>query len=299
MVKQKLVIIVGPTASGKSNLAITIAKQFRGEVISADSRQVYRGLDIGTAKIAKVDMQGVPHHLIDIVDIDTVYTTTDFKRDAKTCINDIAARGHLPIIAGGTFFYIDTLLERVAPPKVAPNPTLRTKLEAQPVEVLFALLKKKDPRRAAEIDSKNKRRLVRALEIIDQLGVVPENKVKPLPYDVLMLGIRTDTADLRQRLEARAKTWLKAGFVEEIAELIKTGVPRERLNEIGFEYQLGLNLLDGTITQAQFIEVFVQKNWQYAKRQMTWLKRDKSINWVSPADRSEVELFVTHFLTAN
>lgn len=296
MAKPKVIVVVGPTASGKTSLAVSIAKQFNGEVISADSRQVYQGLDIGTAKISQPETEGIPHHLIDVIDINTVYTAADFKRDAAKLITAITARGHLPIIAGGTFFYVDTLLERIAPPAVSPNPALRAKLEQQSTEALYAELEAKDPRRATDIDPQNRRRLIRALEIIDKLGSVPENQPRRRPYETLTLGINTDPADLRKRLRQRAKTWLELGFLEEVEFLLKSGVTRERLAEIGFEYLIGLDFLDGTLSKEEFITVFEQKNWQYAKRQMTWLKRDRTINWISPADKAEVEFLVKGFL---
>lgn len=293
--KQKLIVVVGPTASGKTDLAINIAKKYQGEVISADSRQVYRKLDIGTAKVTEKEMQGVPHHLIDVADIDTVYTAANFKKDAKQKIRNIADRGHLPIVAGGTFFYVDTLLGRIAAPRVKPNPELRAKLEKKTADELFKELEKKDPRRAADIDPKNKRRLIRSLEIIDSLGEVPTPKSRST-YDVLMLGIWTDKDALRERLKKRAETWLDSGFMEEVQSLVDEGVSRERLAEIGFEYQIGLDILDGKLTPEKFTEVFVQKNWQYAKRQLTWLKRDQTINWISPSDKREVDLLVKQFL---
>lgn len=296
MAKPKVIVVVGPTASGKTSLAINIAKQFHGEVISADSRQVYRGLDIGTAKISQPEMQGIRHHLIDIVDVDTVYTATDFKRDASALIEEVTVRGHLPIIAGGTFFYIDTLLGRIAPPAVSPNPTLRTALEKLTTTELHQQLEKKDPRRAAEIDPQNRRRLIRALEIVDTLGAVPAPQPNRRPYDVLTLGIATDSTELRKRLRARAETWLEIGFIEEVQLLLEAGVKRERLAEIGFEYLIGLDYLDGKLTKEKFVEVFEQKNWQYAKRQMTWLKRDQTIHWVSPADKAEVDFLIKGFL---
>jgi len=297
MAKQKVIVVVGPTASGKTNLAITIALQFHGEVISADSRQVYRKLDIGTAKVTQAESQGVPHHLIDVVDIETIYTAADFKRDARQKIAEIAARHHVPIIAGGTFFYVDATLGRIEPAKVSPNPQLRAELESKTNEELFELLDSKDPRRASVIDRQNKRRLVRALEIVEELGEVPAPTTANLPYDTLMIGIQTDPDDLRLRLRKRAESWLSTGFMEEVRNLLESGVSRERLLEIGFEYMIGVDLLDGKLTQDKFVEVFVQKNWQYAKRQITWLKRDPTINWVSPADRSEVEILITNFLT--
>jgi len=299
MAKQKLIVVVGPTASGKTGLAINIVKLFNGEVISADSRQVYKGLDIGTAKATTEEMQGVPHHLIDIVDIDTIYTADNFKKDAKKAIDEIGGRGNLPIIAGGTFFYIATLLERIVSPEVAPDLKLRAQLELIATEELFDILSEKDPRRAANIDPNNKRRLIRALEIVHHIGEVPLTIPKDPPYDVLMLGIQTDKDDLHSRLETRARAWLTGGFKEEVAKLLEDGVSKDQIAEIGFEYLLGVDLLEGNLTGEKFVEVFVQKNWQYAKRQLNWLKRDPSINWVSPADKSEVELVVKQFLLNN
>ncbi len=297
MAKQKVIVVVGPTASGKTSLAITIALQFHGEVISADSRQVYRKLDIGTAKVTAAETQGIPHHLIDIVNINTTYTAADFKRDARQKIAEIGARHHVPIIAGGTFFYVDATLGRIEPAQVSPNPELRAELETKSNEELFELLDRKDPRRASVIDRQNKRRLVRALEIVEQLGEVPPPTTADLPYDTLMIGIQTDPDDLRLRLQKRAEGWLSSGFIEEVKDLLASGISRERLTEIGFEYMIGVDLIDGKLTEDKFIEVFVQKNWQYAKRQITWLKRDPTINWVSPADRSEVEILISNFLT--
>ena len=294
--KPKLIIVVGPTASGKSGLAVTIAKKYGGEIISADSRQVYRKLDIGTAKITTEEMQNIPHHFIDICDIDTPYSAFDFKKEAAVTIQNIEKRGNLPIIAGGTFFYVDTLLGKISAPEVPPNQKLRNKLEAMTPESLYDALLKLDPRRAEDIDAKNKRRLIRALEIIEACGNVPEIQVTESPYNVLMLGIKTDKETLRSNFRSRATQWLAGGFLEEIKSLIDTGIIRQRLTEMGFEYQLGMDLLDGKITEAKFLQSFEEKNWQYAKRQLTWLKRDPTINWVSLSDKREVDLLIKQFL---
>ena len=282
--RPKVLVVVGPTASGKTALAIALAKRFDGEVISADSRQVYKKLDIGTAKVTREEMDGVPHHLIDVVDIDSVYTANDFKRDASLTITDITKRGKLPIIAGGTFFYLDTLLERITAPAVAPNPELRKALEAKSTEELAAQLEQKDPQRYLTIDRKNRRRLIRALEIVHELEYVPAPRSNKSPYDTCIIGIAVNHDKLREKFTDRAKEWLKTGFKEEVESLLEQGVSRERLKEIGFEYTLMLELIDGEVTEEEFIEKFVQKNWQYAKRQMTWLKRDKSIRWFEKDD---------------
>lgn len=294
--KTKVIIIVGTTASGKSALAITLAKKFNGEVISADSRQIYRTLDIGTAKITEKEKQGVPHHLLDIVDVGTPYTAIDFKNDAQSAIRDIAARGALPIITGGTFFYIDTLLNRVSAPQVAPDEKLRTELESRDATSLYEELQQKDPRRASVIDSQNKRRLVRALEIVASLGSVPETTVAESPYDTLILGIVADKEELREKFRQRAEVWLKEGFITEIENLLARGVTTQQLQEIGFEYQLGLQLRNKTLTKEEFIKRFVEKNWQYAKRQLTWLKRDKSVRWIYLSEEREIHMLIEQFL---
>lgn len=297
MKKPKVVIVVGPTASGKTALSIALAKRFSGEVISADSRQIYRKLDIGTAKVTDEEMSGISHHLIDIADIDTVYSAADFKRDAEQAIAEITNRGHVPVIAGGTFFYVDTLLGKQGSPAVAPSPELRERLEKLSVTELFAQLQEKDPERAANIDAQNPRRLIRALEIVDAVGKVPSTEELSVetPYDALVIGIKRDTSDLRERFYKRAQAWLQAGFQSEVENLLQDGVTRERLHEMGFEYQLMLALIDGTITKEEFYEKFVQKNWQYAKRQMMWLKRDESIVWFEAGDE-KVFTVVEEFL---
>lgn len=294
--KPKIIVIVGPTASGKSGLAIALAKKYQGEIISADSRQIYKKLDIGTAKVTKEEMQGVRHHLIDILDIDETYSAEQFKKDADKLISKIIHRGNTPIIVGGTFFYIDTLLRRVTTPKVPPNPKLREKLEKCTVEQLYEKLLEADSERAESIDKSNKRRLVRALEIVDALGHVPKNTNIRSPYTALILGITTSKDDLRTLMHSRGLLWLKNGFEEETKRLLASGISRKRLVEIGFEYQLCLDLIDAKLAPDAFPTAFEQKNWQYAKRQLTWLKRDKSIVWVYRSEKREINLLVEQFL---
>ena len=294
--KEKIVVVVGPTASGKTDLAITIAEQFTGEVISADSRQVYRGLDVGTAKVTVEEMRGVPHHLIDVADVTEVFTVTDFKAQTEATITDITNRSKLPIIAGGTFFYVDALLGKTGTAAVPPNPELRADLEQESTPGLFAKLQTLDPNRAAAIDEHNPRRLIRAIEIATALGTVPKATTGDLPYETLIIGIDVDREELRARIEARAPQWLKDGLVEEICGLLETGVTRERLHEIGFEYQVGLELVDSQITEEEFLVKIVQKNWQYAKRQLTWLKRDPDIEWYARDQTDDVLNRVQQFL---
>lgn len=297
--KTKLIVIVGTTASGKTNLAIELAKKYSGEVISADSRQVYRGLDIGTAKVTEEEKQGIPHHLLDVAEPNSVYTAADFKRDATEAIDSINERDHLPIIAGGTFFYIDVLLNRVSLPAVPPNPELRQELEQKSTEDLYQKLVQLDPTRATAIDTSNRRRLIRALEVAHSLGTnpPPTNETEP-PHKVLWLGIERSKEELRERYRARAIAWLDGSFAAEVTNLLEKGLSRERLEEIGFEYRLMLDYLDRKLTDEEFITRAIEKNWQYAKRQLTWLKRNQEIIWKPQGDIKAVEVLVDQFLSS-
>ncbi len=288
----KILVIVGPTASGKTSLSIEIASHFNGEVISADSRQVYRGLDLGTGKVTKEEMRGIPHHLLDVADPHDVYTVADYVRDGRKAITDILSRGKLPIIVGGTFFYIDALLGRASTPEVPPNKQLREKLEAMNTEALFALLTEKDSVRAQDIDAHNKRRLVRALEIVDVLGSVPEIVQENL-YDTLTLGIAIPKETLYERIHTRILTRIDAGMIEEVAALHKKGLSYARMEDLGLEYRYIAQYLQGFLQKEEMIELLNTKSRQYAKRQMTWLKRDQDIVWVDPSKIEYVEKVVS------
>lgn len=294
--KQKVIVVVGPTASGKSALGVELALRYNGEIISADSRQIYRGLDIGTAKITQEEKRGVPHHLIDIRDPGETYTVQQFADDAGSIIADIARRGKLPIIVGGTSFYIDTLLGRIMPAPVEPDPQLRAELEDEDASALMERLRMLDPVRSESIDASNKRRLIRAIEIASALGSVPHPEAAESPYDALILGIKIEKEELRKRYAARATAWLATGFKDEVARLHASGITASRLRELGFEYGLGRELLEGQLDEDSFIDRFIEKNWQYAKRQYTWLKRDSAIHWIYPSEKAEADILVQQFL---
>jgi len=294
--KAKIIVIVGQTGSGKTGLSLLLAERFQGEVINADSRQVYKGLDIGTEKITQEEMLGIPHHLLDVAHIDTVYTAQQFKIDADTIIADITSRGSLPIIAGGTFFYIDTLLRKIGAPDIAPDFALRAELESRDTESLFTELTQKDPRRASEVDPHNKRRIMRALEILHVLPSVPPKEVLENPYETLVIGLAVDKKVLREQLRARAQRALDRGLIEETKLLLSNGVSRERLSEIGLEYRLVLEFQDGIINKEELIQKLEEKNWQYAKRQLVWLKRDSTILWFERDNTKAIFETVTQFL---
>lgn len=292
-----LIVIVGPTASGKTSLSIRIASQFGGEVISADSRQVYRGLDLGSGKVTTAEMQGIPHHLLDIADPATTYNASDFVRDAKTAISDIVDRKHLPVIAGGTFFYIDSLLGRLSLPTVAPNDTLRAELEALPTEELSLRLTKLDPVRAATIDHSNPRRLVRAIEIATALGHVPPTVTTPSPYHPLTLGIMIDKESLHHNIHVRLLERLDVGMVAEVEGLIAAGITHERLESFGLEYRYVSRYIRGLIDYDTMVTELETKIRQFAKRQYTWLKRDSTIIWIDPKDTERTNKIVQDFLS--
>lgn len=280
----KIIVILGPTASGKSDLAVEIALKFDGEVVSADSRQVYRGLDIATGKITVAEMRSIPHHLLDVADPREQYSVSYFKRDAEKAIDDILSRGKLPILCGGTGLYIQAIVDNVLPPEIAPNDAMRKELAGKTTDELFTMLQKLDPKRAETIDAKNPRRLVRAIEIANRLGIVPKLIDAPKKYEVLQIGIQTDTEAIRARIETRLEKRLGEGMVEEAAELYKNGLSFDRMDELGLEYRYVAAYLQGKITREEMKNELAIKIRQYAKRQMTWFKRDARIFWF-PLDR--------------
>jgi len=296
--KPPAIAIVGPTASGKTALSITLAKEFAGEVISADSRQVYRGMDIGTAKVTPEEMTNIPHHLLDICDPKDIYTAMDFMRDGKTVLKDITERNKLPIIAGGTFFYLDLLKGKLSAPEVEPNEVLRAELENLSNAELFEQLKVLDEDRAQSIDAQNPRRLVRAIEIATALGKVPENTPPDSDYRWLTLGIDIPLSVLEKRIRQRLLHRLEQGMIEEVERLHDEGISYERLDSFGLEYRYISRYLKGLITKEVMIEELVVKTRQFAKRQKTWLKRDIDIVWLEyPADTQKAIEIVGNFLT--
>lgn len=294
MQKPKVIAIVGPTSSGKSTLGIYLAQKLGGEVISADSRQVYRGLNIGTGKVTKREMAGVPHHVLDVASTARIYTASDFVHDATVSVRDIVQKEKIPVIVGGTGFYVDTLLGRMSIPEVPPNPKLRVQLEKKTPRQLFLMLKKKDPRRAKTIDPKNKRRLVRALEIAHALGKSPE-PITSTPYDTLWLGIKPSDAVLQKKIHERLLARLKQGMVAEAKQLHKRGLSYKRMDSLGLEYRFLARFLRGDITPEVFVVELERAIVQYAKRQFVWFKRNKDIHWV--ASKAEALRLAKTFLS--
>jgi tRNA dimethylallyltransferase len=275
MKKIKVVAVVGPTASGKSALGVKIAKERGGEVISVDSRQVYKGLDIGTGKVTKREMRGVPHHLLDVMSPKKTMSAHDFALRAERAINDIHTRGKLPILVGGTGFWLDALIYDGALPDIAPNQALRKKLEKKSSDELYALLEKKDSDRAAEMDPKNKRRLIRSLEIADALGRVPKQKRK-LRYSIEVVMISLPKEELRKRIHDRLHARMKRGMIAEAKRLHQQGLSWRRMEELGLEYRYLARYLQGKVSKERMLEELEAKIWQYAKRQMRWFAKNSN-----------------------
>ena len=284
--KQPLVAIVGPTASGKSALAVGLARKFNGEIISADSRQVYRGLDIGTGKITKREQLGVPHHLIDVAEARRQFSVVDFQRLAKTAIQKIAEKNRIPFLVGGTGFWIDAVAYDLRLPQVPPNRKLRAILAAKSPAELMAELKRIDPRRAKTIEQKNPRRLIRAIEIAKAIGRAPELK-KRSPYRMLWIGVKPDDKKLKRLIRRRLFKHIGAGMILEAEKLKKNALSWKRFYELGLEYRFLADYLRGQITKNELIGRLKTATRQYARRQMTWFNRNHSINWVKNAEEAE------------
>lgn len=300
--KNKIVIILGPTSSGKSDVAISLAKKFNGEVISADSRQVYRGLDIGSGKEpGKWDKkrkvyicQNIPHYLIDNVSPRTEYNVAKFKKDCDKIITDILKRGKLPIVCGGTGFWIKALVDNVIYPEVAPDWKLREILNKKSTGELFKTLQKLDPERAKNIDSKNPVRLIRAIEICKALGSVPntKNQTADKKYQFLQIGISLPKEKLNERIQIRLQKRFSAGMIKEVEKLhFGKKISWKRLESFGLGYKLIPQYLKKQIaTKDELFEKVFQSEKDYAKRQLTWFKKDARIIWLNDYGKIKKEI---------
>lgn len=299
--KPKILAIVGPTSSGKTALSVTIAHLIQGEIISADSRQVYTGLTIGTGKITQSAMAGITHHLLDVAHPAVPFSVADFKNLGTIAINDIIGRGKTPIVTGGTGMYISALLENQSFPEVPPNEPLRAALETQSTVELFHLLQRKDAERAKTIDPHNKRRLIRALEIIDAIGAVPISTTESV-YDIVWIGLMLPKERLQEKIRERIDTMIEQGLIDEATTLLDPNgaykLSHNRLQALGLEYRHVSDYLQGKYTNVEEMAAdLATKTWQYAKRQMTWFKRNQNIVWFNPeTDQQKILQRVKDFL---
>lgn len=296
--KEKLIVILGPTATGKSDLAVEIARQCKGEIVSADSRQVYRGLNIGAGKITKREMRGIPHHLLDVANPQQQFSVAQYQRLATRAISNIIKRGKIPILCGGTGLYIQSIIENTVLPSVPPNPTLRKKLSQKNTAELFKMLTTLDKKRAQHIDTQNPVRLIRAIEIASTLGHVPKHTAQSSLYDVLQIGLTLPPDILREKIRVRLQKRLKQDMVAEGTHLHANGLSWKRMRELGLEYRALADFLTHTTTREHMIEKLTTKIYQYAKRQMTWFKRDNTIEWFNPTQTTKIISRVKKFLKA-
>ncbi len=308
----KVIVIVGPTSSGKSALSVLLAQKFNGEIISADSRQVYKGFNIGSGKITKREMKGVPHHLLDVASPKRTYTVARFKRNAECAIKRILKRGRMPIIVGGTGLYIDALLGNVQIPEVKPRGKLRRQLATKTTSELFAMLKKLDSRRASKIDRHNPRRLVRAIEIASTLGQVPRNDRSPgdLSFNILWVGLNLPPKELRKKIHIRLFARISQGMVAEVRNLHdKEKLSWKRLESFGLEYRSIAQYLQNKFSKqdppslklrrTRMIRKLETEIWRYAKRQMRWFKRNKDIEWFTSKKMKLITGKISKFLTTD
>lgn len=298
-IKPKLIIIVGPTSSGKSDLAVNISKKFKGEIISADSRQIYRDLNIGTGKVPGKWKNGVfiyksiPHYLIDEINPKKTFSVAEYKNKAQKTIKNIIRHAKLPILAGGTGFWIDAVIYNFKFPEVLPNKKLRKYLSKKSPDKLLKILKTLDPQRAKTIEQKNPRRLIRAIEIAKTLGSVPHLKKHSL-YKPLWLGIKTSKNELKTKIHKRLISRIRSGMIEESKKLRRRGLNWRRFYELGLEYKFLADYLRKKITKKQMVESLERAIYNYAGRQMTWFKKNKKIGWVK--SRKEAEKLVARHL---
>ena len=286
--QKPIIVILGPTASGKSDLAVELARRFNGEVVSADSRQVYKGMDISAGKITKKEMKGVPHYLLDVASPKRIFTAAQYQKLARAAIKKIWQEDKLPIICGGTGHYIQMVIDNLQIPKVQPDWQLRQKLEKQSAEKLYQWLEKLDPRRAKNIDRFNRRRLIRAIEIVKISGrPVPPFQIKP-QKNVLILGVKKPLPEIKKLIAKRLKKRLRHGMIKEVKKLrFENKISWEKIESFGLGYRwISLYFKNG-IAKKKLFEKICQAEKNYAQRQMTWFRRDKRIKWIKNFKEAE------------
>lgn len=281
--KPRLLVLLGPTAVGKTVLSIELAKQLDAEILSGDSMLVYRGFDIGTAKPTLAERQGVPHHLIDVREPSERYSVQDFQQEADECIQAIARRGRLPFLVGGTGLYVQALVEGYQFNETTGDPAYRAELqrmvETQGPEALYASLQTMDPQAAQTIDPKNVRRVIRALEVAHGKESISREKAAEPPYTAFVVGLARPRAELYDRINRRVEMMMDDGLVEEVRGLLAAGVSADAQPMQGIGYKETVKYLSGTCTRAEAIDAIQKATRHFAKRQLTWYRRMPYIHW--------------------
>ena len=285
---EKVIVICGPTASGKTGLSIELAKRIKGEVISADSMQIYQEMDIGTAKPNKEEQQGVKHYLMDFVSPEERYSVADYKRDAKQAIKEILKKGKTPIVVGGTGLYVDSLIYEIEYPNIEFDEAYRTELEqrvkAEGLEKLYKEAEKIDPEATKKISENDEKRILRILEIYHATGKTKtqqevESRKNPVEYDYQVYALKWDRELLYERINKRVDLMLEQGLVEEVQGIIKRHQKFPTAMQ-GLGYKEVVEFLKGNTTQEEMIEKIKMETRRYAKRQMTWFRKNKQTKWL-------------------
>lgn len=305
MDKKPLVILTGPTAVGKTALSLKLARAIGAEIISADSMQVYRGMDIGSAKIPLSEREGIPHHLLDIKDPREPFDVTEFVRLAKAAAEEIRGRGHIPLVAGGTGFYIQALLKDIDFSEGEQNGALRRELEAfeqrEGAEALHRLLEREDPEAAAQIHPNNVKRVIRALEYIRGSGrsitlANAEQSLKESPYDFAYFVLDRPREELYARIDARVDEMMSGGLLREVEGLRAQGLARGLTSMQGLGYKELLDYFDGLLTLEEAVTRIKTETRHFAKRQLTWFRREKDVIWLEKEDFPTEELQLAYML---
>ena len=285
-----IVCVAGPTACGKTTLGVLLAQKFNGEVVSVDSMQIYRGMTIGTAAPTEAEMQGVPHHMIAVADPSEQWSAAEYAARATAVVDEILARGRLPILVGGTGLWMDALIRGHGFAKGHAGGAVRQELEArfaaEGIEPLLSELRQVDPASAARLHPADTKRILRALEVYRETGRTitahnAETKTMPSRYDAVWIGLQfADRADMKALIDRRVEAMVGEGLLDEVCALLDRGLPRNATAMQAIGYKEFLGVLDGTLTEAEAIELVKLRSRQYAKRQLTWLRRNPSIHWI-------------------
>lgn len=303
--KRPLIILTGPTAVGKTALSIKLAKAINGQMISADSMQVYRGMDIGTAKIMQSEMQGIPHYLIDVLEPTEDFNVVRFQQMAKEALEKIYAEGSIPIVVGGTGFYIQALLYDINFEENDEDTAYRQELqrlaEEKGAEFLHDMLAKVDPESAKAIHANNIKRVIRALEFYEQTGTCisahnEEQRQKESPYNFLYFVLNDDRQLLYERIDKRIDIMLEQGLVEEVQNLMNNGCERDMVSMQGLGYKEILEYLEGKCTLDEAIYILKRDTRHFAKRQITWFKRERDVHWLNRQNYTGEEDMLAYML---
>ncbi len=287
-----LYIITGPTASGKTAASIKLARRINGEIISADSMQIYRRMDIGTAKPSLKERQGIPHYMIDIIDPDKQYSVALFREDAEKHILDIVSRGKVPVMVGGTGLYIRAVIDQYSFTQTGIDPELRFRLykiaESDGAPAVHRILEKVDPRTAAGLHPNNLKRVIRAIEVYCNTGtpiseLQARDSLKPEKYSLFMFGLKMNREDLYLKIEKRVDKMIADGLVEEVSNLLKSGYSPELTSMQGLGYKEIVPYLKGIISLADAVSALKRNTRRYAKRQITWFRHDPRVKWLDTA----------------